>query len=548
MSRFLFFFVIVSLSAQVARAQNTTRPLTIWVCGDVMTGRGVAPYLKTKRTSLSVWRDKIQRADFAFCNLEGAFGNNKSRIQQREKPQLLLDQQTPQLLADAGFDVVSQANNHALDGGENGLRQLQNALHQQHIATVGAQFDDNWKPLRLNVRGQKITILAASAWGKLRSQKARVRSLQNSKLLEQVRALSRRGERVLVSLHWGIEYSKTPTRGQIQVAHNLIDAGALAVIGHHPHVAQTVETYRGRPIFYSLGNFLFDRTPRTQSGIAAILQIDGTQISWRTFAIEPQAGKVQLSKTNDAPPLPRREKLIQQTRGHFLPDKKTTQTLVWSKRANKQDVLRVWQRGESGWAIVAQAFPRPVLALRVGDVDGDGTDDLAVELWQRSKLDVQEKRRLHVYSVRDGRLKHSSGFVPRWRGSALSRPFRNWCFVGRNQARGFDLAAIEYSNDPSDAGFEWLSVYRWNGFGFRVLWQTPVRGSLRQLQSGRDAHGVWLRVVQTTNRLSRVLVLRPIIKAKIVSFRAAEVRCKMIQKVSFWKEDTEALPTRKRHG
>ena len=525
LSRFLFFFIAFCLlNPNVANAQNTTRALTIWICGDVMTGRGVAPYLNTKRTSLAVWRDKIQSADVAFCNLEGSFGNAERRIEQRQKPQLLLDQQTPQLLANIGFDVVSQANNHALDGGENGLRQLHHALQKERIATVGAQFSDNWKPLRLDVRGQKITILAASAWGTFRSGKAHVRSLVNSNLIKQVRALSRQGERVLVSLHWGIEYSKAPTNGRIQVERALIDAGAMSIVGHHPHVAQRVETYRGRPIFYSLGNFLFDRTTRPQSGIAALLTIDGQQISWRTFAVEPQAGKTRTTKKNDAPPLPSREKLVQQTRGHFLKSEKTAQLLCWSKRENGQNVLRVWQRKESGWTIVAQAFPRPVLSLRAGDVDGDGADDLAVELWQRSKLDVNTKRRLHIYSVRDGKMNHSSGFVPRWRGSSLSRPFRSWHLVGRNEAHGVDLVAIEYSNDQSDAGFEWLSVYRWNGFGFRVLWQTPVRGKLHQLQSGRDAHGVWLRVVQTTNRLSRVLVLRPIIKAKTVSFRAEVVR------------------------
>jgi hypothetical protein len=162
--------------------------------------------------------------------------------------------------------------------------------------------------------------------------------------------------------------------------------------------------------------------------------------------------------------------------------------------------------------------------VRVGDVDNDGADDFAVELWQRSKLDIQEKRRLHIYSVRDGRLNHSSGFVPCWRGSSLSRPFRSWRFVGRNDAKSVDLVAIEYSNDKTNQDFEWLSVYRWSGFGFRVLWQTPVRGKLQQLESGRDAHGVWLRVAQKTKGLSRRLVLRPIIKAKNVWFHAQEVR------------------------
>lgn len=523
MLRFLL-CALCLMNAHLANIEKPTRPVSIWVCGDVMTGRGTAPLLQTKRTTLSFWRDEIERCDLAFCNLEGAFGNDNFAIQQREKPRLLLDESTPQLLAKTGFDVVSQANNHALDGGENGLRQLRKALQQQGISTVGAQFDDEWKPCRTTIRGQKITWLAASVWGRLRSGNARVRSLQNSNLIAQVRTLSQHGERVLVSLHWGIEYSKSPTLGQMHVAHKLIDAGALAVIGHHPHVAQTVEIYKNRPIFYSLGNFLFDRTPRPQSGLAAILHINGREVSWRTFVIEPQAGKLQAKKLStrktDFAPFLQGEKLIQQNRGHFLCGEKTSQILTWTKRQTGQDVLRVWKK-EGVWKVVARAFPRPALALRVGDVDGDGTDEFAVELWQRSKLDMNPKRRLHFYSVRDGRTNHSSGFVPRWRGSALSRPFRSWCFVGGNDTKSVDLAAIEYSNDRD---FMWLSVYRWNRFGFRVLWQTPARGTLRQLQSGRDLHGVWLQVVQVEKGKARTLVLRPSTQANVMLFRAGEVR------------------------
>lgn len=526
MSRFLFVLTLSLLCASVANAKNVARSMTIWVCGDVFTGRGVKPFLD-KSTSLAFWQPQIKNCDIAFCNLEGAFGNDNFSIRQREKPRLLLDRSTPQLLAKSGFDIVSQANNHALDGGEKGLRQLQKALQQQLILTIGAGFDDSFQPLKTTVRGQRITWLAASQWGNFHSGNARVRSIRNSNLIEQVRALSSRGERVLVSLHWGIEYSKAPTFGQIQVAHALIDAGAIAVVGHHPHVAQSVETYKNRPIFYSLGNFLFDRTPRIQSGIAAILHIDGQRISWRTFAVEPQAGKSQSEKlqvkklrTNDFPPSIKDEKLIQRTRGHFLRGEETSQVLVWTKRKNGQEVLRVWKK-ENVWNVVARGFPRPVLGLQIGDVDGDGSDEFAVELWQRSKLDIDPKRRLHFYGVRDGRRNHSSGFVPRWRGSALSRPFRSWLFVGRNEAQSVDLAAIEYSNDNE---FQWLSVYRWNGFGFRLLWQTPARGTLRQLQSGRDNRGVWLCVVQVESGTARTLVLRPVIQANATTFRAEEVR------------------------
>ncbi len=64
---------------------------------------------------------------------------------------------------------------------------------------------------------------------------------------------------MIVNLHWGIEYSPDYTEKQQQIAHRFIDAGARLIIGHHPHVAGKVESYKGIPIFYSLGNFMFDQ-------------------------------------------------------------------------------------------------------------------------------------------------------------------------------------------------------------------------------------------------------------------------------------------------
>jgi poly-gamma-glutamate synthesis protein (capsule biosynthesis protein) len=72
--------------------------------------------------------------------------------------------------------------------------------------------------------------------------------------IEQFRAFN---DFIIISIHWGVEYSGYPLDEQIDIAHSIIDAGADAVIGHHPHVFQGIEIYKGRPIFYSLGNFIF---------------------------------------------------------------------------------------------------------------------------------------------------------------------------------------------------------------------------------------------------------------------------------------------------
>ena len=84
--------------------------------------------------------------------------------------------------------------------------------------------------------------------------------LDKEQLLDDVRAARRKADIVIVSLHWGTEYAREPDPEQRAFAHQLIDAGATLVLGHHPHTPQPVERYHHGLIAYSLGNFVFDPT------------------------------------------------------------------------------------------------------------------------------------------------------------------------------------------------------------------------------------------------------------------------------------------------
>ena len=88
-----------------------------------------------------------------------------------------------------------------------------------------------------------------------------------------VRKSVKRADVVIVSMHHGIEYMPKPTAAQIAFAHAAIDAGATLVIGHHPHVVQPSEVYRGGLIFYSLGNFIFDQYQRVETQHGEVVQI-----------------------------------------------------------------------------------------------------------------------------------------------------------------------------------------------------------------------------------------------------------------------------------
>jgi poly-gamma-glutamate synthesis protein (capsule biosynthesis protein) len=93
-----------------------------------------------------------------------------------------------------------------------------------------------------------------------------------SLMAEDVRRMKKSADFVVVSVHWGQEYMRFPDSSQVDRAHALVDAGADVVFGHHPHVLQPVECYKGALIFYSLGNFVFDQEgeKETESMIATV--------------------------------------------------------------------------------------------------------------------------------------------------------------------------------------------------------------------------------------------------------------------------------------
>lgn len=109
--------------------------------------------------------------------------------------------------------------------------------------------------------------------------------------VEDIRRYKDEHTAVLVSVHWGEQYVQVPHARQVNRAHKLIDAGADAILGHHPHCPQSVEVYRGRPIFYSLGNFVFGiNPPRARHNIAASLLIDSGRVI--EAAVMPVHGKL----------------------------------------------------------------------------------------------------------------------------------------------------------------------------------------------------------------------------------------------------------------
>jgi len=245
--------------------QGSGKTVTVAAVGDIMLDGTARPELQKYGYDYPFARTHavLRDADIAFANLEGPLTDRGSPVQGKE----YLFRSPPRLvsgaLARAGFDVVSLANNHTMDYGAAGLAQTIGALDRVGIRHVGAgaNLAAARRAAIIKVRGQRIAFLGYSLtfpesyWAE--AGKPGTAFGHEDQIVADVRAARAVSDIVIVSFHWGRESSRTLRPYQVQLGHAAIDAGAALVIGHHPHVLQAVERYKGGAILYSLGNFAF---------------------------------------------------------------------------------------------------------------------------------------------------------------------------------------------------------------------------------------------------------------------------------------------------
>lgn len=158
----------------------------------------------------------------------------------------------------ADIDVVNLANNHTLNWGIEGISQTIELLEQNGITTCG--FPINKIAIK-EVKGIKIGFLG---WNLLEK-------FNENEILAVIKQAKKEVNLLIVSLHWGREYSSSPADWQIKLAHKIIDSGTDLIIGNHPHWIQPVEIYQDKLIIYAQGNFIFDQewSKETKTGIVA---------------------------------------------------------------------------------------------------------------------------------------------------------------------------------------------------------------------------------------------------------------------------------------
>jgi poly-gamma-glutamate capsule biosynthesis protein CapA/YwtB (metallophosphatase superfamily) len=240
-------------------------PIKVIAVGDIMLDGTARPVLGEHGYDYPFAQVKhyFAGAQVVFGNLEGPLTERGTPEQDKTYVFRSPPQKVSRALKDAGFNVVSLANNHTLDYGAEGLAQTMEALDAAGIAHAGAgaTLSQARQPVIVQAGDKRIAILAYSLTLPenfyAQANKAGTAFGHEAYVRRDIAAARRQADIVLVSFHWGQE-GKTALRDyQVQLGHAAIDAGAAAVIGHHPHILQAVEHYKDGVILYSLGNFTF---------------------------------------------------------------------------------------------------------------------------------------------------------------------------------------------------------------------------------------------------------------------------------------------------
>lgn len=233
--------------------------------GDSPTTVGYGFFSRYRGTALDPLFDEtrglIAGADVVFGNLETtlvapAVGEKRrSALQMRGEPQFAA------ALRRVGFNVLNVANNHAVQHGDETFHRTVATVREAGIACVGVRGEGPWASEPALLRGGRIGVLGycqrPRQWGSAVPPYAEG---TRAEICADVRRLRETGAIVIVSLHWGEEFVPVPSNEELRLGHDIIDAGATLILGHHPHVTRPAEFYKRGAIVHSLGNFMGDMT------------------------------------------------------------------------------------------------------------------------------------------------------------------------------------------------------------------------------------------------------------------------------------------------
>jgi poly-gamma-glutamate synthesis protein (capsule biosynthesis protein) len=302
MKKFILLSVMIVIASAIffspaSSAGKGVQRFSILFVGDILLANEAERHIHDRCLDYPFWKikEELLKYDFIFANMESPI--TERGVPVTDKPYTFRVRPGDAVcLKDLKIDAVSIANNHLMDYNHEGMVDTIATLDRLNIkhAGGGRNLAEARRPVLLKNGGTGIVILAycnrPPADYYAAADRPGIAPIDMRIISDDIAAYKLRDNIVVVSLHWGIEQTSRPQGSQVALAHQIIDAGADAVVGHHPHWPQGIEIYRNRPVIYSLGNFINGYiNPVEQDNIAVALYYAGPRLE--KMKVIPLAGR-----------------------------------------------------------------------------------------------------------------------------------------------------------------------------------------------------------------------------------------------------------------
>ena len=512
---------------QKKKLPQVSEEVSLVAVGDISYSRGVERIVRKENNAnypfLKI-QDYLKSADLVFGNLETPITQGSGipdfEMIFRSNPG------TEQALKQGGFSILSLANNHTPNFGEKGLKDTFNFLENARIKYVGAGQNEQeaYQPVYIENKGIKFAFLAYNdtdvvpAYYEASANRFGTAFMRIDKMIEAVKEAKQKTDFVIVSMHAGIEYADKPNNSQINFAHAAVDAGADLVIGHHPHVVQTLGKYKGKYIFYSLGNFVFDQpqSEETKEGLAIKVYFAKNGINKISLlpVVMENLAQPRMANQNEAEKILQRLDFSLASQGVYSWDDSSNNFEKGTRAAIYNDISKsgviiskqeqedldndsfpenydwengkltitenekmIWQSPSNWW----------IDDFVLADSNNDGIVDINLSLWKSGSFgtskpfwvkenDMSVKNHFFVLDFSDGSIKQV------WGSSNLVEPNCEFKIADVDNDGKKDLVVVEgdYSQKPECDG-NYVAVCKWNDWGFSNEWRSE-KGNFANLE------------------------------------------------------------------
>lgn len=285
MKKIIFIVLLLFIATGTIYAEGPVKgEVMLSFTGDILLDRDVGRKIlqNGNKYPYEYVKEILNKSDIVYGNLECPLLNKGTPTIKRRELIFKGEVSNSTALKEAGYSILNLANNHAMDYGSGGLLSVINALKDSSIMPLGGGTDNksSHTPVFIIKKGIKVGFLGYSIFPPegyvFLENKPDIARFSNSITAEDIKQAKAQCDFLVVTFHWGKEFSHFPSDLQKEMAHLAIDSGCDMVVGHHPHVLQGIERYKGKPIFYSLGNFVFDKQipPGTDESIILNIRIN----------------------------------------------------------------------------------------------------------------------------------------------------------------------------------------------------------------------------------------------------------------------------------